>query len=164
MKSVTLIGMPGSGKSTIGELLANKLIWNFIDLDILIKEKEGRSHKKIIKVDGEKNFLKLEEKYALNLNLDKTIFSPGGSIIYSLPAMEKLQRETRIIYLTLPLEEIKKRLGRGIATRGIIGLKERGLTKLFDERDILYKNFSNQTINCSGLPKKAIIDEILRHQ
>ena len=154
--------MPGSGKSTIGKILADRLGWQFVDLDILIKEKEGKGHDQLIKELGEEKFLEIEEKQTLALDFNRTVFSPGGSVIYCPAAMEKLKRETRIFYLYLPLEAIEKRLGKNIDSRGIIGLKEKGLTKLFEERNVLYKNFSNQIIDCSGLTEESIIQEILQ--
>lgn len=163
MKGITLIGMPGSGKSTIGKLLADKLSRNFIDLDILIKEKEGRSHVEVIEKNGERQLLNLEEKYTLGLSCENLIFAPGGSIIYSPKATEKLYQETIIFYLHLPIEEIKNRLGEEIGNRGIVGLKEKGLEKLFQEREILYKKFAHKIIDCSGLNKNEIIYEILQH-
>ncbi|HUZ92799.1 MAG TPA: shikimate kinase, partial [Candidatus Paceibacterota bacterium] len=93
---ITLIGMPGSGKSTIGKLLSKRLSFRFIDLDLFIKEKGGESHDTIANVQGESALLGLEEKYALALDLDRAVFSPGGSIIYSKKAMEKLRKETAV--------------------------------------------------------------------
>ncbi|MBI3046256.1 MAG: AAA family ATPase [Candidatus Harrisonbacteria bacterium] len=164
MKGITLIGMPGSGKSTIGKLLAKKLGCKFVDLDILIKEKENRGHEEILEKDGGAELLRLENLYTLDLDLENTVFSPGGSIVYSLPAMRKLQKETNIIYLKLPLLEIENRLGGKIDSRGIVGFKEKGIKKLFRERDILYKNFSHKIISCLGLDKEQLIYEILQHQ
>src|SRR3989344_8595530 len=111
MNGITLIGMPGSGKSTVGKILAEKLSYQFIDLDKLILEKEGKSHDRILAEKGEQALKKTEERLTLELNIAKTIFAPGGSIVYSYPAMEKLAKESQIFYLYLPLEEIKKRLG-----------------------------------------------------
>jgi len=164
MTGITLIGMPGSGKSTIGKLLAEKLGYKFVDLDILIKEKGGCGHEEILEKDGEAELLRLENLYTLDLDLENTIFAPGGSIIYSLPAMEKLRKETNIIYLELPFWEIKNRLGDSIDSRGIVYFREKGIIKLFQERDILYKKFSHKIIPCLGLDKERLIHEILQHQ
>jgi shikimate kinase len=160
VKGITLIGMSGSGKSTIGKLLALELGYHFVDLDDLIKEKEGRSHAEILDEKGEDELLHLEEKYTLELNLMKTVFSPGGSIIYSAMAMEKLRRETTVIYLDLPLEIIKERLGNDVNCRGIVGLKEKGIAQLFSERVPLYQSCAHYVINCSGRSIKEIIEEI----
>jgi len=161
-KGITLIGMPGSGKSTIGKKLAHALGWNFIDLDILINKKEGKSHSLIMEERGESGLMRLEENYTLPLNLERTVFSPGGSIVYSKKAMEKLSAETRIIYLDLPLKEIKRRLGAGAASRGIIGLEEKGLGGLFNERQALYQKTAHQKIMCLGLGAQAIISKIIK--
>lgn len=161
MKGITLIGMPGSGKSTVGKLLANRLNLNFVDLDLLIKEKTGKTHQEILKEKGEQDFIRLEEALTLPLNLDKTVFSPGGSIIYSPAAMAKLMRETNIFYLNLPLEEIKKRLGENIDYRGIVGLKEKGIEGLFEERVPVYQSCAHHTLDCYGFDEKRIADGIL---
>jgi len=160
MKGITLIGMPGSGKSTIGKMLADVLKRKFADLDILILKKEGRSHADILEKDGEEELLRLEEKYTLGIDLFNTVFSPGGSIVYSDLAMKKLERETEIFYFMLPVEEIKRRLGGAINKRGIVGLREKGLKRLFQERDILYRKFSDKIIDCGGLNKKEIMESI----
>lgn len=160
IKGITLIGMPCSGKSTIGKKLAHNLGWNFIDLDVLIKEREGKSHSLIMKELGEEKLMRLEEKYTLPLNLKRTVFSPGGSIVYSKKAMKKLSAESKIIYLDLPLEEIKRRLGGIAASRGIIGLAKKGLADLFYERRVLYQNAAHQRIECLGLERPAIISKI----
>lgn len=171
MKGITLIGMPGAGKSTIGKMLAKELgfsaqggsasSWKFVDLDILIKEKEGRSHADILEKDGTEALLNVEEKHALDLDLAKTVFSPGGSIIYSPEAMEKIKNETKIIYLELPMKDIKKRLGKNIETRGIVGLKEKGIDDLFAERTPLYESFAHYTISCLALTDKSIVNKII---
>ena len=160
MKGITLIGMPGSGKSTIGKMLADISKRRFVDLDILILEKEGRGHADILEKDGKEELLRLEEKYTLGIDLLNTVFSPGGSIVYSDLAMKKMERETEIFYFMLPVEEIKRRLGDKIDSRGIVGLKERGIKKLFQERDILYRKFSDKIIDCEGLSKKEIMESI----
>ncbi len=160
MRGVTLIGMPGAGKSTIGKQLAKKLGYSFLDLDILIKEKEGRSHAVIAQEKGDAELMRLEERYTLGLNLDKTVFSPGGSIVYSAAAMKKLQSETKIIYLELPLSEIRRRLGQGAKDRGIIGLAEKGLDSLFKERAPLYTKFAHHIINCHRITNVEVVKQI----
>ena len=161
MKGITLIGMPGAGKSTIGKMLAERLGHNFVDLDILIKEKEGRSHADILEQDGTETLLAAEEKHTLGLNLEKTVFAPGGSIVYSPRAMEKISGETILIYLSLPLSEIKRRLGKNIHSRGIVGLKEKGLASLFNERTPLYQNAAHFVIDSASLTDEAAVEKVL---
>ncbi len=161
MKGVTLIGMPGSGKSTIGKVLAENLGWRFIDLDLLIKDKEGRSHFEILEQNGDRALLRLEEKHTLELNFDNTVFSPGGSIIYSKAAMDKLKNETRIFYLDLPFSEIVSRLGEGAKDRGIVGLGNKTLEELFEERVVRYRLAAHHIFDCHGFNEKKIADGIM---
>lgn len=159
-KGITLIGMPGSGKSTIGKLLAASLGWRFLDLDIHIKDRTGRSHSEILEEKGDREFIQLEGDLALDLDYNRLVFSPGGSIVYSDSAMEKIRNETEIFYLVLPVSEIRKRLGSGIHGRGIVGLKGRGLDRLFEERDVLYRKYADRILDCSGLDKNDIVNLI----
>ncbi|MDP3999395.1 MAG: shikimate kinase [bacterium] len=160
MKGITLIGMPGAGKSTIGKKLADSLGWKFLDLDILIQEKTGLAPAEFIGKNGDTAFLELEEELSLDLNLAETVFAPGGSIIYSTRAMNKLKSETQIFYLDLPLEEVKKRLGPKPLERGIIGLARWGLEGLFTERHYLYQTYAHQTISFSDAGDQDVIEQI----
>ena len=181
--AITLIGMPASGKSTVGKILAEKLGWNFIDLDDLIKEKTGKSYDEILEQDGEQALLNLEEKYTLELDFSCAVhscgririaegcspearcscvvFSPGGSIIYSPEALEKIKDETRIIYIDLPLSEIEKRLKERPIKDGIVSLKEKGLKKLFEERDLVYRKFADNIIRADNLSDIGLANKIL---
>ncbi len=163
-KSITLIGMPTSGKSTIGKLVADKLGWDFIDLDDLIKEKSGKSYDEILEKDGEKKLLNLENQYTLEINFEGSdiIFSPGGSLIYSAEAMEKVAKETKIIYIELPLKEIEIRLGLRPVKGGIVGLKEKGLKKLFEERDVAYRKFADHIIKADNLSEEELVIKVLK--
>jgi len=162
-KSITLIGMPTSGKSTIGKILAEKLRWDFIDLDDLIKEKTGKSYDEILEKQGEKELLNLENIHTLELDFEGSniIFSPGGSLIYSVPAMEKVVKETKIIYIELPLKEIEKRLGIRPIKGGIVGLKEKGLKTLYKERDLAYGKFADYIIKADNLNEEELVIKIL---
>jgi shikimate kinase len=165
MKGITLIGMPSSGKSTIGKLLAENLKWKFIDLDELISQEEGIDITELIQKKGEKELSRLETDYTLKQDLSNIVFAPGGSIIYSETAMEKIKKETAVIYLEIPLDEIEKRISKHRRSQIIVGLKEKGLPKLFEERILLYKLNADQTVDCSRfnqcLDYKAVINYII---
>lgn len=161
-KGITFIGLPGSGKSTMGRILANKLRCNYIDLDILIFKKEGVGHHEILKQKGESELKRLEEKYALELDFNNLIFSPGGSMVYSSSVMEKIKNESAVVYLVASAEDIKKRLGKRLYKDGIIGLETKGLENVVKERLPLYEKYADFSITTSGLSPEIILDQILK--
>jgi len=160
-KGITFIGLPGSGKSTIGKILANKLKYRHVDLDKLILEKEGVSHHEIMKQRGEKELKHLEEKYALELDFSNLIFSPPGSMIYSSSVMEKLKNESLVIYLVASAEDIKERLGEKLFKDGIIGLETKGLENVVKERLPLYEKYADCSVKTSGLNPERVLVEVL---
>ena len=157
---ITLIGMPYSGKSTIGKLLADNLSFEFLDLDLLIENTVSRAPQEYIETEGERKFLDLEERLALAQDLSTKIFSPGGSIIYSKKAMDKIKRETVVVYLNIPLENLRKRI-TNLETRGIIGLDRLGFDNLFHERSPLYEKCADLVISINNEDEIEIKQKIL---
>lgn len=144
--NITLIGMAGAGKSTVGKKIAKKLGYDFIDIDNVIEAKTGMKLQQIIDRMGDDKFIEIEEKVVLELDgLRNHVFSPGGSIIYSQAAMDFLKRNSTIVFLDVPFKVIDIRL-RNRANRGIIGLKDKPLETLFNERLILYKKYADITV------------------
>jgi shikimate kinase len=161
LENITLIGMPASGKSTYGKLLAKKINFSFIDGDEYIKDSEKMSAQKIIDSMGEKEFLKIEERRILELlPLEKSVLAPGGSVVYSKKLMNTLKNSSLIIFLDEPFEVIEKRL-RNQDRRGIVGQKSKSLKGLYDERIPLYKEYADITINCFRKSADKIIGEII---
>ncbi|MBI5118570.1 shikimate kinase [Candidatus Poribacteria bacterium] len=147
--NVTLIGMPGVGKSVIGRELAQRMGYAFIDTDVTIEKRAGLKLQQILDTFGEEKFMKLEEQAALDIGkTDKCIISPGGSIIYSERAMKFLAENSRIVFLKMSFSGIRKRLAN-MDTRGIVGLKKKGLKALFDERSVLYERCADIKIELS---------------
>ena len=133
-----------------------------MDLDILILEKEGISHDKILEQQGREALLDLENKHTLTLDLSKLIFSPGGSIVYSTEAMKKLSKETIIIFLDVPLDEIRLRIGNNSDyQRGIVDFKEKGLDGLFAERVPMLKSYAHYVIKSAEKPMENVVREII---
>lgn len=164
MKGITLVGMSGVGKSTIGLMLAKSLGFAFVDLDDVIKEKEGESHVTILQRVGDQKFLEIEERHALGVQLEKKVFSPGGSIVYSAEAMEKIKKESMIFYLKISFAELVGRVGgdaESWSRRGIVGLEEKGLEKLFYEREPLYAAVADHAIDCDELSDREAVARIM---
>ena len=110
-ENITLIGMPASGKSTIGVLLAKRLGYSFIDVDILIQEQEKKLLKEIIAERGLEGFLELEERVNASLKATNAVIAPGGSVVYGKEAMEHLKQISEVVYLKLSYEEVARRVG-----------------------------------------------------
>lgn len=161
--NITLIGMAGVGKSVIGKKLAEKLHYNFIDIDEIIEKKLNLKLQEIIDKFGEPNFLKIEEETILKLGkFYNSVISPGGSAIYSINAMNFLKNNSTIIFLNASSESIKNRIVNQ-STRGIIGIKEKNFEILFHERIPLYKKYAKITIEVSeDFNVNAIVKEITK--
>ena len=160
MKSnITLIGMPASGKSTVGVLLAKRLGYSFVDADIVIQEKTEKLLKEIIAEQGTDGFLKVEEEVNSELNVQRSVIAPGGSVIYGPKAMEHLKEISVVVYLKLSYEDVKMRLGdlkdRGVALKDGMTLKD-----LYDERIPLYEKYADITIDETGKNAGVIVDEL----
>ena len=160
-ENITLIGMPASGKSTIGVLLAKTLGLSFIDTDLLIQEREERLLQEIVDSDGINRFIKIEESIIvdLNLNIGRQVIATGGSVVYSDISMAFLQNNSKIIYLQTEYDEIKARLSN-ITSRGIAIKKGKSLLELYKERIPLYERYAEYTINCSGKQIEDIVTEV----
>lgn len=159
-KNISLIGMPGAGKSTIGVLLAKSIGYPFLDTDLLIQSQENRLLHEIIEDSGINDFLKIEEKTLLNLNLSDHVIATGGSAVYSKNGMNRLKEIGTVIYLKQSYEEIEKRLGN-IKTRGVVISKGKTLKNLFDERTILYEKYADIIVDCIGKDAETVIETII---
>lgn len=144
--NITLIGMAGAGKSTIGRALAKRLNYTFIDIDGLIIERTGMPLQALIDRQGDSALLQLEEEAILGLGqVDNCIISPGGSVVYSKEAMKHLKEISKIVFLDAPFRSIVKRIPNA-RKRGIVGLKDRSLKELFEERLTLYNKYADLSI------------------
>jgi shikimate kinase len=161
--NITLIGMSGVGKSRIGKLLSNKLNYGFIDIDRIIENGHSKKLQDILDCLGDEKFLKLEEDAILGIGkISNSVISPGGSSIYSERAMNFLKSISKIVFLNASLEEIKRRTV-DFSGRGIVGLKEKGLEKLFEERLPLYKRYAGVTIDLKGFNDEVIVHMIIEN-
>jgi len=110
--------MPGSGKSTVGVLLAKQLGLGFIDTDLLIQEEAGRTLQDIVDGDGYQALRRIEEQVLLRLDVRRQVISTGGSAVYSEPAMSHLKADGLVAFLDIPLEVVIARIG-DYSARGI---------------------------------------------
>lgn len=147
--NITLIGMPGCGKSTIGVLLAKSLLYHFVDTDILLQNEYGTSLCTMIDEYGLEGFKTRENKLISDISCDKTVIATGGSAVYCDAGMENLKKNGIVVYLKLSPEEIEKRIDN-ITTRGIAMEKGSTIFDLYLERAPLYEKYADITVECDG--------------
>lgn len=161
MKGITFIGMAGCGKSAIGQRVAQALDWKFVDLDLLILEKQGISHHQYMRRHGEEALKNLEKQYALELNLEDTVFAPPGSLIYHPDVMEKMKEISHLVYLQALPEIIAEHLGDNLYKNGIIGLEEKGLAGVMAERAPLYEKYADYTFVSERQSREEMTTKVL---
>lgn len=147
--NITLIGMPGSGKSTVGVVLAKMTGREFIDVDIAIQKREDLLLQEILDRYGCEYFLDREKEAVLSLSPHHSVIAPGGSVVCRYESMEHLHRISRIVYLYLGYDEMMDRLG-DISQRGIAVGEGQTMRSLYEEREPLYRKYSDIVIDCSG--------------
>ncbi|MBE6814680.1 MAG: shikimate kinase [Ruminococcaceae bacterium] len=160
MKNIVLVGMPAVGKSTIGVLLAKSLLLSFTDTDLLIQEKYKKSLCDIIKDNGTKAFLDIEENIILEAEFKNSVIATGGSAVFGEKAMKKLKENGVVIYLSLPMEEIKKRIG-DIKSRGVVLTNGTTVDDIFAERKPLYEKYADVKIDCDNLTAEECVEKII---
>ena len=160
-RNVTLIGMPASGKSTLGEKLAEKLGFTFVDVDRIIEAEEKRLLKEIIADEGDDGFLAIENRINAGLQMENCVIAPGGSVIYGAEAMEHLKKTGAVVYLKLSFAEIESRLG-DLKKRGVALKEGQTLRDLYEERIPLYEKYADLTVECGGKSIRAIVEELSR--
>ena len=159
MKNVILIGMPGSGKSTVGVVLAKKLGYRFIDSDLVIQENCGKLLYQLIEERGEAGFLMLENEINASITAEGAVIATGGSAVYGKEAMRHFREIGQIVYLKLPFEELEQRLG-DLHERGVVLKKGYTLRDLYEERIPLYEKYADITIACEGKDIRSVMEEI----
>ena len=153
------IGMPASGKSTIGVLLAKRLGYSFVDVDLVIQEKTGKLLKEIIAEEGDDGFLRVEEQANLDLDVEKSVIAPGGSVIYEAKAMEHYKETATIVYLKLNYEDLESRLGN-LVDRGVVLKDGMTLRDLYNERLPYYEKYADITLDETGKEFGELVDEL----
>lgn len=159
INNITLIGMPASGKSTIGVLLAKRLGFSFIDTDLVIQEKEGALLKEIIERKGLEGFLLIENRINAEVDAEHSVIAPGGSVIYGKEAMEHLKKISTVVYLKIGYESLEKRL-ENLVDRGVALREGMTLRDLYEERIPYYEKYADIVIDEADLLPGQIVDEL----
>ena len=160
-KNLVLVGMMGSGKSTIGKILSKKLDFEFIDTDSKIEEFEKKTISEIFKLNGEKYFRDIEEVISLrSLKLNNKIIALGGGG-YINPVIRKYaQKKCLSVWLNWENETLINRIKNSKKRPLAVKMDNLGLQKLIVKRSTMY-NLSDYKINCDKLDKKQIVEKII---
>ena len=161
MGNIILIGMPGSGKSTVGVLLAKALGFDFIDTDLTLQQREGALLQDILNQRGTRAFLDLEQAAICSVSCENAVISPGGSCVCRELSMAHLKDLGRVVYLRLPLQELEARLNN-ISTRGIAMEPGQTLKDLYDYRAPLYQRWASLIVDCAGQTLEETVAAVLR--
>ncbi len=155
--AITLIGMAGVGKSTVGQALAQRLELPFIDTDDIIIRTQQKSLKTILHESGLAAFRQIEANTILELPPQRAIISTGGSVVYDHDAMEHLRSFTHVVWLHADTGVILERMGdrtdRGLASEG-----EKSIEAIIEERNVLYSRYAEVSVECSH----ATVDDIVQ--
>lgn len=161
MKNIVFIGMPASGKSTVGVVVAKRLGYKFVDTDLVIQEVEKRLLKEIIAEEGNEGFLRIEDRVNAEIQEERAVISPGGSVVYCENAMRHYKETGMIVYLHTSYETINNRL-HNAKNRGVVLKDGQTLKDLYEERTALFEWYADFTISEEGRDLEETIEEVLR--
>ena len=157
---IVIIGSPGSGKSTVGALLAERLGVTFRDVDPVIVERTGKSISDIFTDDGESAFRILEEQLTAELLPLPGVLSLGGGAVLSAATRAALHGH-RVVWLQVGLAQSVKRIGLDTARPLLLGNVRGQLLKLLNERAQLYRQVTTEVIDTDHTTPTEIVEMIM---
>ena len=161
IKNLVLVGMMGSGKSSIGKILSKKLQYEFIDTDNKIEEIEKKTISEIFKFNGEKYFRNIEEIISLKfLKLNNKVIALGGGGYMNSNIRKYVQKKCISVWLDWKNETLINRIKNSKKRPLAIKLDNLKLKNLIIKRSAMY-NLSDYRINCDKLNKKEIVEKII---
>ena len=157
--NITLIGMPASGKSTVGVILAKIIGLSFVDTDLVIQQREGALLCDIISEHTLEGFLKAEESAVLSISPSNTVIATGGSVVYSEAGMEYLKSLGKVVYLKVEKEDLFKRL-HNIKQRGVVLSPGETLDEMYATRSVLYEKYADIVIDETNASVEETVEMI----
>jgi shikimate kinase len=160
--NIVLVGMAGSGKSTVGADLARILGLGFVDVDMLIEADQQAPLQDLLNDLGVQGFRNLEEKVILSIQYKNHVIATGGSAIYSDLGIAHLKRTAVLIFLDVALSILQQRIG-DFSLRGLVKTKEQSFAQLYDERLPLYQKYADLVISCDDR-SVASVCQLIKHK
>lgn len=159
--NLIFIGMPSSGKSTLGRLLAKELGRPFLDTDDVIRQINGCELHEIMDRDGLQAFLDREVEAICTVDVQNTVIATGGSAVYSPAGMQHLKKIGTVIYVNISYETLEKRVGDP-HLRGVVLAPGKTLRDLYEERVPLYEKYADLTlVQQDGETTRESVDRLL---
>ena len=147
--SISLIGMAGAGKSSVGVKLAKHLKFDFVDSDLIIEKKYGKSLRDILSQNGNRKFKEIEEGALLSVEFNQIVLATGGSAVFCDTAMEHIKENSIVIYLEVPYEDISARISN-FSERGLLKRSDQTIQEAYKEREGLYQNCADYIVQNEG--------------
>ncbi len=160
VNNVVLVGMPASGKSTVGVILAKIMGKDFVDTDLLIQRRTGKRLSELIEAEGISGFMGVEEAVCVSIEVTDTVIATGGSVVYGEAAMAHLKAVGTVVYLEVGYEALARRL-RDIRQRGVVLRDGQTLRELYTERKALYETYADVTVAEDGRGIEETVSAVL---
>ena len=164
-KNIVLVGLMGSGKTTVGRRLAQELNQDFFDTDHELIEKTGVTIDHIFDIEGEKGFRERESKILENLcQMSNIILATGGGIVILPKNREILKNAGLVVYLFSSVDQLFRRTSKS-KTRPLLensSDRKKTITELLEDRDVYYREVASFVVDTTGKKLKEIINIILR--
>lgn len=160
-RNIVLVGMPASGKSTLGVLLAKQMRYNFTDTDISIQVANDGTLAELIAAHGNDALLRMEAEVLFAIEPTHTVIATGGSAVYSADAMEHLKTTGPVVYLRVAFNELARRVG-DVTARGVVMPAGFTFRDLYDERCALYERYADVTVDTTGKGTAESVDAVAR--
>ena len=156
--TISLVGMPGAGKSSVGVLLAKLTGLRFIDTDLDIQVREEATLQEIVDHKGHQYLRQAEEEVLLDLALDHALVSTGGSVVYSPAIMQRLKALGPVVYLQVDLATLEARVAAA-PPRGIASAADHSFADVYAERTPLYEQYADYTVDAAnGTPEQVALN------
>ncbi len=160
-KCISIIGMAGAGKTTVGKLAAQALNWAFLDSDHVIEAAYGVPLQRVSDALGKEAFIDMEAGVVGSLRLCRTVIATGGSVIYRDSTMGHLHALGPVVYLDVPMETVLERIARNPG-RGLAIAPGQSVEDLFREREELYRKYADVIVDAASLSPQECAMLLLR--
>lgn len=160
LSCVSLIGMAGAGKSTLGRMLAERLGWAHLDTDRFIEAYYGMGLQDVLDGLGLAGFRSVEETLVSTLGVRRTVISTGGSVVYGPAAVERLRMLGPVVFLEIGLPTFLARVGDA-GNRGLAIAPGMTREELFAERQPLYRAGADFTLATDATDHAACLERLV---